>query len=171
MTQRHQPKRHIFTTALLLSGMGQFAQPAFAGEATATASAAILSPATVNKVDDLAFGKVVAGPSAANVTISPTGAFRCGAGLTCLDTHNPARFTVIGAPGQMVSIDADDQVTLTAANGAKMVATLDLGARTMRLAQGSNLANVFAVGGTLAVGAYQAEGVYTGVFTVTVDYN
>ena len=47
-----------------------------------------------------------------------------------------------------------------------MTSTLLSSAATLTLAA----TNSFNVGGTLAVGASQADGVYTGTFTATVDY-
>ena len=157
----------IFTAgfAVLFSGA------AVAAETTATASAAILSPATVNKIDDLNFGKIVAGDASSTVSMSAAGEFRCGAGLVCLDTHRVAKFNIVGPPGQLITIASDSNVTLASSTGARMPASLNLSANSMQLSAGSNLRNIFTVGGTLNVAANQAEGVYTGVFTVTVDYN
>lgn len=50
-----------------------------------------------------------------------------------------------------------------------MPVALQTSTRTMRLGQGAS--NVLGVGGTLNVGANQAEGVYSGLFTITVNYN
>jgi len=149
-----------------------FSSAAVAKEATATASAAILSPATVNKIDDLNFGKIVASDAPSTVSMSAAGEFRCGAGLTCLDTHRVAKFNIVGAPGQLVTIASDSNVILSSVGGVgRMQAALNLSTSSMKLSVGSNLSNIFTVGGTLNVAANQAEGVYTGVFTVTVDYN
>jgi hypothetical protein len=104
--------------------------------------------------------------------MSAAGEFRCGAGLTCLDTHRVAKFNIVGAPGQLVTIASDSNVILSSVGGVgRMQAALNLSTSSMKLSVGSNLSNIFTVGGTLNVAANQAEGVYTGVFTVTVDYN
>jgi len=47
-----------------------------------------------------------------------------------------------------------------------MSSTLVASAATLTLAASNN----FTVGGTLSVGGSQADGVYTGSFTATVDY-
>lgn len=146
-------------------------QNAMAAQATGTASASILAPVTVTKIDDLNFGKIIAGSSASSVILGPSGQFRCGNGLTCLDTHSAARFNVAGTPGQTVSIQADDQITLSSPGGARMPVSLELSAKSMKLSAGGGSSNVVTVGGTLTVAAYQAEGTYTGTFSVTVDYN
>jgi hypothetical protein len=148
-----------------------FSNAAVAKTATATASAAILSPATVNKIDDLNFGKIVASDAASTVSLSAAGVFRCGAGLTCLDTNRVAKFNIVGAAGQLVSIASDSDVIMSSTTGARMLAALNLSTTSMTLTAGSTPGNIFTVGGTLTVAANQAEGIYTGVFTVTVDYN
>jgi Mat/Ecp fimbriae major subunit len=166
---RTKPLARVLRATALCTLLLLAPRAAIAAEATATASAAILQPVTVTKVADLDFGKIVAGPSASTVTLSSNGQFQCGAGLTCLDNHNIARFTVSGVPGQMVSIQSDSQITLSSSGGAKMPVVLDVSAKTLKLNNGQN--NTIGVGGTLSVAAYQAEGVYTGLFTITVNYN
>lgn len=151
--------------ALLLAA----SSAALAAEATGTASATILQPVTVTKTSDLDFGKIVAGPNASTVTLTSAGQFQCGTGLTCLDNHSIARFSVSGVPGQTVSVQSDSQIMLSSSGGAKMPVVLDLSTKTLKLNNGQN--NSIGVGGTLSVAAYQAEGVYTGLFTITVNYN
>lgn len=139
-----------------------------AAEATGTASATVLQPVTVAKIADLDFGKIVSGPSASTVSLSPAGLFQCGTGITCLDSHSAARFSVSGVPGHLVNIQSDSQIMLSATGGQKMQVALETSAKTLKLNSGSN--NFIDVGGTLSVGAFQAEGVYTGLFTITVNY-
>ena len=143
-------------------------QSAQAAEATGTASATVLQPVTVAKIADLDFGKIVSGPSASTVSLSPAGLFQCGTGITCLDSHSAARFSVSGVPGHLVNIQSDSQIMLSTTGGQKMQVALETSAKTMKLNRGSN--NFIDVGGTLSVGAFQAEGVYTGLFTITVNY-
>lgn len=140
-----------------------------AAQATATVSATVLQPVTLTKTSDLEFGKIVAGPSASTVTMASNGQFRCGTGITCLDTHNMARFSVNGIPGQLVSVQLDNQIMLSSTNGTRMPVTLEASATSMKL--GNSPSNIISVGGSLSVAAYQAEGVYTGLFTITVNYN
>lgn len=143
-------------------------QNALAAEATGTASATVLQPVTISKVTDLDFGKIVSGPAASTVTLSPGGVFQCGTGITCLDSHTAARFSVSGVPGHLVSVQSDSEIMLSSPGGAKMPVALETSANTLKLNNGSN--NFIGVGGTLSVAAYQAEGVYTGLFTLTVNY-
>lgn len=142
---------------------------AMAAQATATVSATVLQPVTLTKTADLEFGKIVAGPSASTVTMASSGQFRCGTGITCLDTHNMAQFSVNGIPGQLVNVQLDNQIMLSSATGIRMPVALEASATSLKLGNGPN--NVISVGGSLSVGAYQAEGKYTGLFTITVNYN
>lgn len=141
---------------------------ALAAEATGTASATVLQPVTVTKITDLDFGKIVSGPNASTVSLSPAGLFQCGTGITCLDNHSAAQFSVVGVPGHLVNIQSDSQIILSTVGGQKMQVALETSAKTLKLNSGSN--NFIGVGGTLSVGAFQAEGVYTGLFTITVNY-
>ena len=56
-----------------------------AAEATGTASATILQPVTITKLDNLDFGKIIAGSSPGEVTLTAQSQFKCGTGLTCLE--------------------------------------------------------------------------------------
>jgi Mat/Ecp fimbriae major subunit len=170
MAFSHVTTRRVGAAAAGLLLALAFSPQVQAAQTSGRASASILAPIIMTKVDDLAFGKVIAGPSASTVTISPLGNFTCGTGLTCLDAHNPARFSVTAAPGQVLRVDIDQQIILTSQNGGRMTATLQTTSGVMRMPE-NNGALVVGVGGILNVGAYQAEGTYTGTFTVNIDYS
>lgn len=145
--------------------LGFTASAASAATASAVARASILRQITVTKTADLDYATIVTGAAASTVVITPAGARTCGAGLVCSGTATAAGFSVVGTIGQVATVSVPANVTLT--SGANnMTSTLVSSAATLTLAA----ANSFNVGGTLAVGANQADGVYTGNFTVTVDY-
>lgn len=149
--------------AALLAGFG--ATSAQAATASATARAQILRQVTLTKTADLDFATIVTAATASTVQVSPAGVRTCGAGLTCTGTVTAAAFGIVGTTGQTVTLAAAGPVTLT--SGANtMTATLATSAAT-RVLTGTDS---FTVGGTLSVGANQADGVYTGSFNVTVDY-
>ncbi len=140
---------------------------AHAANATATARANILQQVTVTNTSDLQFGTIVTGAASSTVVISSTGARTCGVGLTCSGTTTAAGFNVTGTSGQVVTIASAASVSLTNGSGGTMTATLTPSAATATLgATGAN----FTVGGTLTVGANQADGAYSGTFNVTVNY-
>ena len=154
--------------ALALAGvvsLGFAGTVANAATATATAKGIILKQITVTKTSDLDYATIVTGAAASTVVVTPAGARTCGVGLTCTGTQTAAGFSVLGTIGQVATVTVPATVTLT--SGANtMTSTLLSSAATLTLVA----ANSFNVGGTLAVGANQADGVYNGTFTVTVDY-
>jgi Mat/Ecp fimbriae major subunit len=136
-----------------------------AATATATARAQILQQITVTRVADLDYATIVSGAAASTVIVTPAGARTCGAGLVCTGTATAANFSVVGTIGQVATVSVPATVTLT--SGANtMASTLVSSTALMTLAATNN----FNVGGTLAVGANQADGAYAGTFTVTVNY-
>jgi hypothetical protein len=146
-----------------------------ATQATANASATVLSPISIAKVDDMSFGSFIAGPTAAG-TVALTAASttsRSGTGVV-LDTGSTgsaAKFSVTGLSNGVFSITLPTSVTLTATGGTMTVDTFttDLSPTAATLSAGG-LADMY-IGATLQVGAAQADGTYTGTFDVSVDYN
>lgn len=96
---------------------------------------------------------VVTGVTGSTVVITPAGVRTCGAVLICTGTATVAAFTGVGTVGSVATVWVTATVTLAS------VATLTLAAR-----------NSLTVCGTLLVGASQANGVYTGTFIATVNY-
>ncbi len=136
-----------------------------AATATAQAKAQILRQITVTKTSDLDFGTIVTGAAASTVIVSTTGARTCGVGLVCTNATTAAGFGIVGTTGAIVTIASDPTVSLTSGANS-MTATLLTSAATRTLTG----TDAFTVGGTLAVGASQADGAYAGTFTVTVNY-
>lgn len=157
-------KAIVATTTLAALGLG--ATAASAATATATARAKILRQITLTNTSDLQFGTIVTSAAASTVAISSAGARTCGAGLVCSGTTTAADFTIGGTTGQVVTISVPASVSLTS-GGNTMTASLAANAATTTLVAN---AGAFSVGGTLSVGANQADGDYTGTFTATVDY-
>lgn len=149
-------------TAIALGGTA-----AYAASANANASAKILKQVTVTKTADLDFGTIVTGTAPGVVDVSALGTRTCGAGLVCSGSTTAAGFGIVGTTGQTVRITAAGPVTLQSGTNS-MTATLLSSAATRTLT--GTAADAFTVGGSLAVGANQADGVYTGAFSVTVDY-
>ncbi len=143
------------------------ASSANAATASADATATILQQITVTKTADLAFGTIVVGATGGNVTVSNSGgAITCAAALACSGTNGAAAFDVVGTVGEAVTVTVDPTVSLTSGSNS-MTATLNpsySGTHTLVAA------DELVVGGTLAVAANQASGVYSGSFDVTVNY-
>lgn len=128
----------------------------------------ILHAVAVTKTSDLAFGNVLPATSSANVTVAQNGARTCSTRLRCYGASSAGRFHVVGASGQLVSV-ALGQTRVTLSDGAShsMTATLSASTHSLMLSAGSA---DFTVAGVLSVKANQAEGVYTGQYLVSVDY-
>ncbi|MEO9634299.1 MAG: DUF4402 domain-containing protein [Parasphingorhabdus sp.] len=157
-------KAALASSVLAASVMG--ANAAQAATASADARANILQQVTVTSDgSDLDFGTIVTGATASSVVISSAGALTCGTGLVCSGTTSAAGFDVTGTTGEIVTVSSDASVTLTGPSDT-MTASLTPSASTITL----DGTDGFTVGGTLSVGANQADGAYVGTFGVTVNY-
>lgn len=152
-------------SAMLALGMG--ANAAQAATATANAKASILKAITFTKNTDVDFGTVVSGAGAATVGLSNAGVITCGTGLVCAGTPAVGQFAISGTTGQVVLVSTSN-ASLTGP-GAAMGAALATSVASITLT-GVAATDVFKVAGTLTVGAAQVEGVYSGAFTVTANY-
>lgn len=156
--------------AIALFGAGQ----ALAETATASVGASVLTPIAITKVDDLAFGNFMS-TTGGTIVLTPTAtALRTpSAGVTLDNTVTPkaAKFTVGGTAGATFSITLPTTVSLSNGPNTMDVGTftsdLDLAAATIPVGGTIDMY----VGGTLTVGAAQANGAYTGTFDVSVNYN
>lgn len=148
-----------------------------AGAATPTtqaqASASIKKPLLISRVADLNFGDILlsgSGTFSANVTLGQNGELTCPSTyFTCSGTKSAAIYNVSGNKQQQVNITADDTLTLTGANGTL---TLDVDApATVTLTNSGNPGTNFGIGGSLTLTNDTPDGVYSGTFTVTAEYN
>ncbi|MDB5152910.1 MAG: hypothetical protein JWR54_1661 [Mucilaginibacter sp.] len=144
--------------------------------ATASASATIIAPISITKVNDLNFGNVIATSTGGTVVLSPASA-RTESGVqlpTVAGTVSAASFTVTGQDGYAytVTLPADGYAIKT--GGGTAAETMTLSAFTSNstgtLTGGSQ---TLSVGATLNVVANQTAGVYTNAtgFDVSVNYN
>jgi len=157
--------------AIALFGAGQ----ALAETATASVGASVLTPIAITKVDDLAFGNFMS-TTGGTIVLTPTAtALRTpSAGVTLDNTVTPtaAKFTVGGTAGATFSITLPTTVSLSDGGTNTMdvgtfTSDLDLAAATIPVGGTIDMY----VGGTLTVGAAQANGAYAGTFDVSVNYN
>lgn len=148
--------------AALYAGQAQAANSVSAG-----ASVEIAAPIAVTQDTALAFGNVGPSASAGTVIISLAGAQSVTGGVTALGgTVAAGAFTVTGASAATYSVTVDGSVSLTGTGGSPMTATLtNDGGGTL-----TGGTDTFNVGGTLAVGANQGAGSYSGTYTVSVNY-
>jgi hypothetical protein len=150
--------------------------PAIAVAATQTgpARAITLQPLSIVKVVDLDFGNAIPGSTAGTIIISPTSGARVKTGGVTLavgGTPVAAQFLTYGGPLQVIQITRGALPTLTrSGGGASMTVTqLTLNGATTRFLNAAGVVDL-RVGGTLAVGANQSPGTYSGTFDITVTY-
>lgn len=164
-----------------------FASPAFAQSATQVsangqATVKLYTPLSLQAVagsSTLDFGILAANGAAraAAATFvmggtSATPSLSCFTGWLCSGTLKMAKFTVAGTPGASVHVDVPT-AAVTLSSGAN---TVNVTGFATDLSTPANTvlafaATPFAVSGTLNVPANTPDGVYTGSFQVTADYN
>jgi len=139
----------------------------------ATASASIRKPLIISRVSNMNFGNILlsgSGTFSANVTVAQDGTLTCpAASFTCSGTTSAAVYNVSGNKSQQVNITADSSLTLTSANGSITMAVNAPSSVTLTNSgfPGTN----FGIGGTLTLTNDTPDGLYTGTFNVTANYN
>lgn len=152
--------------------------PAQAAQATANASGTVVAPIAIVVANDLVFGSFAPG-AGGDVTVSTSGA-RATTGPILMAGAAPsaARFNITGEAASTYSITHSGSATLTSgANTMTLTKFSDLSAANATSGNpptgtldGAGAQSLY-VGGTLAVGAAQAPGLYTGTVIATVEYN
>ena len=153
-----------------------FAQhsPTVGNSATAQVTGTIVQPIGISKNIDMNFGNVAAGLAPGYVTLYPNATRNPVGGVTLpaiTGTVAAADFTVTGFPNSTYSITLPVSVIITSPGSFTMTVnnwtSSPSGTGTINNIGTSDLT----VGADMQVGASQAVGVYTGNFTVTVNYN
>lgn len=144
-----------------------------ADSATAPVTARIVSAVNMITLSGLEFGEISASSSPGTIILEPGGARSStqGATLNSAVPGGPASFEIIGTPSSTYIITLPVAVTLSSSNGQSMQVNrfTSLPSQTGQLDAGGRQ-TVF-VGGTLNVNANQLYGSYSGVMSITVEYN
>lgn len=162
----------------VLAALSIFALPlsSIAADGTGTSTATIVAPITITPVLDLAFGKFSANGGGTVAVNATTAARTVTSGSVALvsqgNTTTAATFTIggDGTAGFDITVPSAP-INITHTNSVDQMA---VGSFTSDPASSSALvggAKTISVGGTLTVGSSQTAGVYSGTFTVTVEYN
>jgi len=171
------------------------AQAQEVASATATTQAVVVAPATLVKVQDMSFGRIVARPQAGTVTVNgTTGACTVTGPILEVGTCRQAIFAGMGTKNMRARISLDSVVSLTGPGQAMVLdqvflsndATISFSGNPNVNGQGVGLtqgngnqrytiasnSGIFTlkIGGRLNVNANQLPGIYTGSITVTVQY-
>ena len=131
-------------------------------------------PLTISKVQNLDFGVIVlTGASFAGevVSISQAGAVTCGSSpgvlLTCSGAPQAAKYHLVGTNNAIVTVTSPGFNLTgpgTLAFTSNAPATVNLGA------SGSSTGVDFSIGGSITLASTTPDGVYSGTFAVTADY-
>ena len=140
----------------------------------ATANAKIYKPLTISKVQNLDFGVIVLTGSSFSgevVSISQAGAVTCGSSpgvfLTCSGAPQAAKYHLVGTNNAVVTVSSPGFNLTgpgTLAFTPNAPATVNLGAA------GATTGVDFAIGGSITLASTTPDGVYSGTFAVTADY-
>lgn len=168
---------------LFASGAALVATPAAATSRDMTIRTQVATPLSISSTRDLNFGTIIRGTTAGTVTINARTGARTRTGGVALQgtvTDPTAAFVVTGTAGRLFRLTLSaGTITLNRVGGG---ATMTL--NTLRVSHNGAApqtaprnftipaggASTLAVGGRLNVGANQADGIYTGTFAVTADY-
>lgn len=166
-------KTRIITLALAILGFtsSTFAQST-ATNATANASATLLTPLSITKDVDLNFGNIASSNEEGTAVLTTGGVISRTGGVAILDGVTPAaaKFTVIGASSETYSMQAPSSIKLRSGS-----VELDLSLVYDKNATGNVLSSgssTILVGGTLSIPANTVAGTYSNTtdLKITVNY-
>ncbi len=163
--------------ATLVAATPAVAQQTATATAPATARGTVLLPLTLTQSQPLDFGTVIASPTVpGNVVIdADSGARSVGGGVVGVPNYPGARglFQGAGSANQVVVLTLSPPAVLTSGANSLTVNSMTFdsagGLSTTRTIDATG-AFAIGVGGDFAIGANQANGVYTANYTVTADY-
>ena len=158
--------------ALAALALGSTPAAAVSPATQATATARVYRPLTISFVQNLDFGTLVlagAGAWAGQViSMDQAGALTgCGSNVTCSGTPVPAKYKLVGTNNATVTITSPGFNLTgpgTLAFTPSAPATVNLGAA------GATTGVTFGIGGSITLASTTPDGVYTGTFAVTADY-
>ena len=168
-------------TAACVLAAGYFgaATPAMAEQANA--ETVIVTRLSFVKIDNLDMGYIIPSNQAGNVILAPNGTRTATNGITLVGSkHQTAKFAGFGRVGQLVSVSLGaNQIFLTGPGpqmrlrnftiGSTPTAVLSTNPRIFTIGS-TNGVFLFPVGAELRVGANQPVGVYSGNWTITLNY-
>ena len=172
--------KRVLTLAFGVAALAVAAESAYAQSAsvTTTGTATVVSPLTLTKSTDLAFGNIVRPSSGSNtITIDSASGNRTllggGNGALASSTSTRASYSVQGEGGQSFSITIPPSLSLTRSGGTETL-PVTLSASTSGALSGAvgdaGVAS-FGVGGSLQLDSTAVSGNYSGTFNVTIGYN
>ena len=160
--------------ALASLGVASTANAATSDTADVTAEILTALSVAVDPADNtLDFGQIAPGASAATIVVAPDGTMTggCPTQVICAGSTTAPSFDVVGNPNALVYVTfTNASETLSNGTDSMTVDTFTTDGGGQLTLDGSGDGS-FTVGGSLAVAASQAAGVYTGTLEVNVAYN
>jgi hypothetical protein len=172
-------RKRLLLACALTGGFTAFCAPAHAEQATA--ESVIVTRLSFVKADDLDMGYIIPSGQNGNVILAPNGNRTATNGITLVGAqHQTAKFAGYGRVGQLVSVSLGANQIFLQGPGPQMrlrnftigstpTAVLGTNPRIFTIASTSG-AFQFPIGAELRVGANQPVGVYTGNWTITLNY-
>jgi len=150
-----------------------FGAPASGATVNAQAKAQIVKPLAIASVQDLDFGTILLGPgnwSGATVRLSQAGALTCPAPLTCSGATQVAIYNIAGSNQQTIVVSVPNVTLVNQSNPSKTLTLVPDASATIQLTNSGNPGTNVPIGGAITVDSTTADGVYSGTFNVTADY-
>lgn len=167
-------KRILFVTLVAtIAAGGAFAQ---SNQATASATANVISGISITNTAQLVFGSIVAGSSGTVILSAASPTVRTGTVATVYGSPTAAAFNVTGDGAKAYSVSlSSTTATLTRAGGGTVAVsslTPSCASCTLSGSTGTQVTDPLYVGGTLTLAGTEVAGTYTNAsaFTVTVAY-
>jgi len=141
----------------------------------ATATARVYRPLTIAFGQNLDFGTIVLSGSGAwggeVVNLSSANALTCGGGtnLTCSGSHQVATYHLVGSNNAAVTVTSPG-FTMNGSAGGTLAFTPNFTSSVNLGASGASTGLDISLGGQITLASTTTEGVYTGTFAVTADY-
>ncbi len=166
-------KTKFFTLAIAILGFtsASFAQST-ATNATANASATLLTPLSITKNIDLNFGNVASSNESGTAVLTTASVISRTGGVAILEgiTPSAAKFTVLGASSETYSMQAPSSIKLKSGSTELDLSLVYDKASTGNVLTGGS--SIILVGGTLSIPANTVAGTYTNTtdLKITVAY-
>jgi hypothetical protein len=171
--------KRLLLACALSGGISAVSTPVMAKQANI--ETVVVTRLSFVKVDDLDMGYIIPSNRNGDVTLNPDGTRTATNGITLVGAqHQTAKFAGYGRLGQLVSVSIGaNQIFLTGPGPRMRLRNFTMGSTpTVQLATNPRLFRIasttgafqFPVGAELRVGANQPVGVYTGTWSITLNY-
>lgn len=159
---------------MLLCALGAAAPACAADKQVISVGATVVKPLVLEHIQDLDLGAIAIQPgfwSTATVGISRTGAFSCTSPNTiCSGAVQVARYRVSGTNNRTVRISVPNVTMVNTSDPTKSLTLVPDHPASVLLTSSGWPGVVFPIGGTITLRSTTPDGLYSGQFNVTVDY-